>query len=180
MSNDLSLDRVDDYRAVRISLASPRDVLSWSSGEVTSPDTINYRTHRPEKGGLFCERIFGPEKDWECSCGKYRGVRFSGLKCERCGVQVSHSRTRRKRMGHIDLACPVAHIWFFKGTGNVLGQLLGMKRADLGRVVYFQSNVVTDGGSTGLATGTLLTDEELRVEREKFGDAFRAGSGAEA
>src|SRR4051812_4409510 len=171
MSNDLSLDRVDDYRAVRISLASPRDVLSWSSGEVTRPDTINYRTHRPEKGGLFCERIFGPEKDHECGCGKYRGLKSTGLTCERCGVKVTHSRVRRKRMGHVELAAPVVHVWFFKGTTSVLGQLLGMKRKDLERVVYLQSHVVIDAGPTGLQVGALLDDEGLRIERHKHGAA---------
>jgi DNA-directed RNA polymerase subunit beta' len=178
VSNDL--DRVRDESAVRISLASPQDVLSWSSGEVTRPDTINYRTHRPEKGGLFCERIFGPEKDYECSCGKYRGIKHRGLNCERCGVKVDHSRVRRKHMGHVELAAPVVHVWFFRGTTSVLSQLLGIKRKDVERVVYFQTHVVLDGGPTGLTTGTVLDDEELIAERGKHGAAFRAGSGAEA
>ena len=109
-----SYDRINDYGAVRISLASPHDIRSWSFGEVKKPETINYRTYRPEKDGLFCERIFGPEKDWECTCGKYRGMKYKGMICDRCGVKVTHSRVRRKRMGHIELAAPVVHIWFFK------------------------------------------------------------------
>ena len=107
-------DRINDYGAVRISLASPHDIRTWSFGEVKKPETINYRTYRPEKDGLFCERIFGPEKDWECTCGKYRGMKYKGMICDRCGVKVTHSRVRRKRMGHIELAAPVVHIWFFK------------------------------------------------------------------
>ncbi len=115
MSNgDINYDRINDYGAVRISLASPHDIRSWSFGEVKKPETINYRTYRPEKDGLFCERIFGPEKDWECACGKYRGMKYKGMICDRCGVKVTHSRVRRKRMGHIELAAPVVHIWFFK------------------------------------------------------------------
>src|SRR6476646_11549730 len=178
MSNDL--DRVRDESAVRIRLASPQDVLDWSSGEVTRPDTVNYRTHRPEKGGLVGERIFGPEKDYECGCGKYRGIKHRGLNCERCGVKVDHSRVRRKRMGHVELAAPVVHVWFFRGTTSVLSQLLGIKRKAVERVVYFQAHVVLDGGPTGLAAGTVLGDEELSVERGKHGNAFRAAAGAEA
>src|SRR5262249_44948903 len=161
-----------DFRAVRIALASPRDVLEWSSGEVTRPDTINYRTHRPEKGGLFCERIFGPEKDWECSCGKYRGIKYRGSACPQCGVQGAHSRVRRKRMGHIELAAPVVHIWFFKGVPSVLGQLLDLKRAELQRVVYHQAHLVTDPGPTGLALAEVMSDDELRHQRERHGGAF--------
>src|SRR4051794_25979697 len=172
MNNEQDLIPVNQFGAVRISLASPADVLSWSSGEVTRPDTINYRTHRPEKGGLFCERIFGTEKDWECSCGKYRGVKYKGTTCPNCGVLVAHSRGRRKRMGHVELAAPVVHVWFFKGTTSVLAQLLGLKRKDVERVVYLQAHVVLDGGPTGLVAGTVLDDEGLREEREKHGDAF--------
>jgi DNA-directed RNA polymerase beta' subunit len=161
LHDQLDLVRVDDFRSVRIALASPEDILSWSSGEVTRPDTINYRTHRPEKGGLFCERIFGPERDWECGCGKYKGLKFKGLSCERCGIQVSHSRVRRKRMGHIELATPVVHIWFFKGVPSVLGQLLQLKRAELERVIYCQSHVILEGGKTGLRDGAILDDTDL-------------------
>jgi DNA-directed RNA polymerase subunit beta' len=166
--------------SVRIALASPQDVLDWSSGEVLRPDTINYRTHRPEKGGLFCERIFGPERDWECGCGKYRGLKFKVLTCERCGVQVAHSRVRRKRMGHIELAAPVVHIWFFKGVPSVLGQLLQLKRAELEQIVYHQSHVVLDPGATGLTVGQLLSDEQLRPYEDSHGDTFRTATGAEA
>src|SRR5215470_5423636 len=113
-TGEVNYDRINDYGAVRISLASPHDIRSWSFGEVKKPETINYRTYRPEKDGLFCERIFGPEKDWECACGKYRGMKYKGMICDRCGVKVTHSRVRRKRMGHIELAAPVVHIWFFK------------------------------------------------------------------
>ena len=117
-------DRINDYASVKISLARPHDIRSWSFGEVKKPETINYRTYRPEKDGLFCERIFGPEKDWECACGKYRGMKYKGMICDRCGVKVTHSRVRRKRMGHIELAAPVVHIWFFKAMPSRLGNLL--------------------------------------------------------
>ena len=120
-------DRINDYGAVKIGLASPYDIRSWSFGEVKKPETINYRTYRPEKDGLFCERIFGPEKDWECACGKYRGMKYKGMICDRCGVKVTHSRVRRKRMGHIELAAPVVHIWFFKAMPSRLGTLLDMQ-----------------------------------------------------
>ena len=119
-----SYDRINDYASVKISLARPHDIRSWSFGEVKKPETINYRTYRPEKDGLFCERIFGPEKDWECSCGKYRGMKYKGMICDRCGVKITHSRVRRKRMGHIELAAPVVHIWFFKAMPSRLGTLL--------------------------------------------------------
>ncbi len=118
-------DRINDYASVQISLARPQDIKSWSFGEVKKPETINYRTYRPEKDGLFCERIFGPEKDWECACGKYRGMKYKGMICDRCGVKVTHSRVRRKRMGHIELAAPVVHIWFFKAMPIAIGQPAG-------------------------------------------------------
>src|SRR5713226_2412566 len=119
-AGESSYDRINDYGAVRISLSSPHDIRSWSFGEVKKPETINYRTYRPEKDGLFCERIFGPEKDWECACGKYRDVKFKGMICDHCGVKVTHSRVRRKRMGHIELVAPVMHIWFIKALANLL------------------------------------------------------------
>ena len=137
-------DRVNDYGSVKIGLASPHDIRSWSFGEVKKPETINYRTYRPERDGLFCERIFGPEKDWECACGKYRGMKYKGMICDRCGVKVTHSRVRRKRMGHIELAAPVVHIWFFKSMPSRLGALLNMKTTSLEKVIYFQDYVVTD------------------------------------
>jgi len=173
-------DRINDYGSVTISLAGPNDIRSWSFGEVRKPETINYRTYRPEKDGLFCERIFGPERDWECACGKYKGTKFKGIICDRCGVKVTHSRVRRKRMGHINLAAPVVHIWFFKAIPNRLGNLLAMKSADLEKIIYFQEYVVTDPGQTPLKTGQLFTEEDYRDATTKYGKAFKAAMGAEA
>jgi len=174
-------DRINDYASVRISLARPQDIKSWSFGEVKKPETINYRTYRPEKDGLFCERIFGPEKDWECACGKYRGMKYKGMICDRCGVKVTHSRVRRKRMGHIDLAAPVVHIWFFKAMPSRLGNLLAMKTSSLEKVIYFQDYVVVDPGTTDLEAQQLLTEEEYRAARAQYGDgSFEADMGAEA
>src|SRR5215211_1126276 len=174
-------ERINDFGAVRISLARPHDIRSWSFGEVKKPETINYRTYRPEKDGLFCERIFGPEKDWECACGKYRGMKYKGMICDRCGVKVTHSRVRRKRMGHIELAAPVVHIWFFKAMPSRLGSLLAMKTTSLEKVIYFQDYVVTNAGDTTLKPQQLLTEEEYRQARETFGEtAFEAAMGAEA
>jgi DNA-directed RNA polymerase subunit beta' len=177
---ETSYDRINDYGAVRISLASPSDIRNWSFGEVKKPETINYRTYRPEKDGLFCERIFGPEKDWECGCGKYRGMKYKGMICDRCGVKVTHSRVRRKRMGHIELAAPVVHIWFFKAMPSRLGTLLDMKTTSLEKVVYFQDYVVVDPGTTPLKERQLLTEDEFRKARTEFGDAFEADMGAGA
>ncbi len=173
-------DRINDYGAVKIGLASPYDIRSWSFGEVKKPETINYRTYRPEKDGLFCERIFGPEKDWECACGKYRGMKYKGMICDRCGVKVTHSRVRRKRMGHIELAAPVVHIWFFKAMPSRLGTLLDMKTTSLERIIYFQDYVVIDPGDTPLKERQLLTEEDFRKAREQFGDTFQADMGADA
>jgi DNA-directed RNA polymerase subunit beta' len=173
-------DRINDYGSVRISLASPNDIRSWSFGEVRKPETINYRTYRPEKDGLFCERIFGPERDWECACGKYKGTKFKGIICDRCGVKVTHSRVRRKRMGHINLAAPVVHIWFFKSIPNRLGTILGMKSSDIEKVVYFQDYVVVDPGQTPLKLAQLLSEEEYREANAKYGSSFKASMGAEA
>ena len=176
-----AFDRINDYAAVKISLARPHDIRSWSFGEVKKPETINYRTYRPEKDGLFCERIFGPEKDWECACGKYRGMKYKGMICDRCGVKVTHSRVRRKRMGHIELAAPVVHIWFFKAMPSRLGNLLAMKTTSLEKVIYFQDYVVVDPGETSLEKLQLLTEEEFRAAREQWGDgSFEADMGAEA
>jgi len=159
---DSVFDRVNDYGAVRINLASPNDIRSWSFGEVKKPETINYRTYRPERDGLFCERIFGPERDYECACGKYKGTKYKGIICDRCGVKVTHSRVRRKRMGHINLAAPAVHIWFFKALPSRLGTLLGMRTGDIEKVVYFQDYVVTDPGSSNLEFKQVLTDDEFR------------------
>ncbi len=176
-----SYDRINDYASVKISLARPHDIRSWSFGEVKKPETINYRTYRPEKDGLFCERIFGPEKDWECACGKYRGMKYKGMICDRCGVKVTHSRVRRKRMGHIELAAPVVHIWFFKAMPSRLGNLLNMKTTSLEKVIYFQDYVVVDPGDTELEKQQLLTEEEFRAARDQYGDgSFQADMGAEA
>ncbi len=173
-------DRINDYGSVKISLASPNDIRSWSFGEVRKPETINYRTYRPEKDGLFCERIFGPERDWECSCGKYKGTKYKGIICDRCGVKVTHSRVRRKRMGHINLAAPVVHIWFFKSIPNHLGTLLDMRTMDLEKIIYFQDYVATDAGQSPLKVGQLLTEEEYREATNKYGSSFKALMGAEA
>ena len=162
---DSSFDRINDYASVKVSLARPHDIRSWSFGEIKKPETINYRTYRPEKDGLFCERIFGPEKDWECACGKYRGMKYKGMICDRCGVKVTHSRVRRKRMGHIELAAPVVHIWFFKAMPSRLGNLLSMKTTSLEKVIYFQDYVVVDKGNTELENQQLLTEEEFRAAR---------------
>ena len=174
-------DRVNDFGSVKITLASPNDIRSWSFGEVKKPETINYRTYRPEKDGLFCERIFGPERDYECACGKYKGTKYKGIICDRCGVKVTHSRVRRKRMGHINLAAPTVHIWFFKALPSRLGTLLGMKTADLEKIIYFQDYVVTDPGTTELLIRQVLTEDDYRAAVEKFGpSAFTALMGAEA
>jgi len=173
-------DRINDYGSVKISLASPNDIRSWSFGEVRKPETINYRTYRPEKDGLFCERIFGPERDWECACGKYKGTKFKGIICDRCGVKVTHSRVRRKRMGHINLAAPCVHIWFFKSIPNHLGTLLAMKTGDLEKIIYFQDYVVIDPGQSKLKRGQLLSEEESREAAIKYGAEFRSEMGAEA
>ena len=173
-------NRINDYGSVTIALASPEDIRSWSYGEVKKPETINYRTYRPERDGLFCERIFGPEKDWECACGKYKGIKHKGIVCDKCGVMVTHSRVRRKRMGHINLAAPVSHIWFFKAMPSRLGNLLGVKVSNLERVIYFQDYMVVEAGDTPLEKYQLLTEEEYRNSRAKYGAEFEADMGAEA
>ncbi len=178
---EATYDRVNDYSAVKISLARPHDIRSWSFGEVKKPETINYRTYRPEKDGLMCEKIFGPEKDWECSCGKYRGMKYKGMICDRCGVKVTHSRVRRKRMGHIELAAPIVHIWFFKAMPSRLGALLDMKTSSLEKVIYFQDYVVLDPKDTPLKKNQLLSEDEYREAVTNYGDeAFEAEMGAEA
>ncbi|MGD9690917.1 MAG: DNA-directed RNA polymerase subunit beta' [Phycisphaerales bacterium] len=180
MATETVYDRINDYASVKVNLASPNDIRSWSYGEVKKPETINYRTYRPEKDGLFCERIFGPERDYECACGKYRGTKYKGIICERCGVKVTHSRVRRKRFGHINLAAPTVHIWFFKAVPSRLGNLLAMKTSDMEKIVYFQDYVVVDPGDTDLKFKQMLTEDEYRAAVEKFGSAFRALMGADA
>src|SRR3989304_5785890 len=171
---------VNNFDAVKIGLASPEQIRLWSHGEVKKPETINYRTLKPERDGLFCERIFGPQKDWECHCGKYKRIRFKGIICDRCGVEVTRAKVRRERMGHISLAAPVCHIWYLKGVPSRIGLLLDMSPRALERVVYFASYVVIDPGTTPLSKKQLLTETEYREMREKYGTAFRAGMGAGA
>lgn len=169
-----------DFDMVRISIASPEKIKSWSWGEVTKPETINYRTFKPEKDGLFCAKIFGPINDYECLCGKYKRMKYRGIICERCGVEVTRSKVRRERMGHIQLAAPVAHIWFFKGVPSRIGLILDMTMKDLEKVLYFESYIVIDPGNTPLKERQLLTEEEYKEAQEKYGDAFEASIGAEA
>ncbi len=171
---------VNNFDAVKIGLASPEVIRAWSHGEVKKPETINYRTLKPERDGLFCERIFGPQKDWECHCGKYKRIRFKGIICDRCGVEVTRAKVRRERMGHIELAAPVCHIWYLKGVPSRIGLLLDMSPRALERVVYFASYVVIDPGTTPLNKKQLLTEAEYREMREKYGQAFKAEMGAEA
>ena len=171
---------VNHFEFMKIGLASPDKIRSWSRGEVKKPETINYRTLKPEKDGLFCERIFGPTKDWECHCGKYKRVRHKGMVCDRCGVEVTRAKVRRERMGHIELAAPVSHIWYFKGIPSRMGLTLDMSPRSLEEIIYFASYVVTDPGDTPLEKKQLLSEKEYRSYREKFGYAFQAGMGAEA
>ena len=168
------------FNAVRISLASPAKIKEWSYGEVKKPETINYRTFKPERDGLFCSKIFGPIKDYECNCGKYKRMKHRGIVCEKCGVEVIQSKVRRERMGHIELAAPVAHIWFLKCLPSKVGNLLDLTLKDLERVLYFEAFIVTDPKDTPLLEGSLLTDEQLLQAREDYGDRFEAGIGAEA
>ena len=168
------------FDAIRIKIASPEKILSWSSGEVTKPETINYRTFKPERDGLFCAKIFGPVKDWECLCGKYKRMKHRGIVCEKCGVEVIQSKVRRVRMGHIDLASPVCHIWFFKGTPSRIGSILDLSIKDIERVVYFESYIVTDPKSSNLKERQILTEEQYRKAVEDFGtNGFAAKIGAE-
>jgi len=171
---------VNNFDRIKISLASPEQIRSWSSGEVKKPETINYRTLRPEKEGLFCEKIFGPVKDWECHCGKYKRVRHRGIVCDRCGVEVTTSKVRRERMGHIELAAPVSHIWYLKGIPSRMGLLLDMSPKVLEKVIYFVNYIVIDSGDTPLLKKQLLNEREYRENRDRYGDSFEAGIGAEA
>ena len=171
---------MNNFDAVRIGLASPEKIREWSRGEVKKPETINYRTLKPERDGLFCERIFGPTKDWECHCGKYKRIRYKGIVCDRCGVEVTRSKVRRERMGHIELAAPVSHIWYFKGIPSRMGLILDMSPRALEKVLYFAAYVVIDPAQTPLSKKQILTEKEYRDSVEKFGHTFRAGMGAEA
>ena len=168
------------FKAIRIGLASPEKIRSWSFGEVKKPETINYRTFKPERDGLFCAKIFGPTKDWECNCGKYKGIKHKGVVCDKCGVEVIRSKARRQRQGHIELASPVVHVWFFKGVPSRIGYLLDMSLRDLEKVLYFEEYVVVEPGKTPLSIKQLLTEDQYRRAQEEYGDGFRAGMGAEA
>ena len=170
---------INNFAAIQIGLASPELIREWSHGEVKKPETINYRSQKPERDGLFCERIFGPSKDWECYCGKYKKVRYKGVVCDRCGVEVTKSSVRRERMGHIELASPVAHIWFLRSLPSRMGLLLDMTLRDIERVLYFEAFVVIDPGMTRLERGQLLSDETYLEAIEEYGDEFDARMGAE-
>ncbi len=169
------------FEAIRIAIASPEEIRKWSSGEIKKPETINYRTFKPERDGLFCARIFGPIKDYECLCGKYKRIKYRGVTCEKCGVEVTLARVRRERMGHIDLAAPVAHIWFLKSLPSRISLMLDMALKDVERVLYFESYIVTEPGLTSLKEKQLLTEEEYIQAQEQHGeDSFTAMIGAEA
>src|SRR5467141_359157 len=169
------------FDQIRISIASPEKILSWSYGEIKKPETINYRTFKPERDGLFCARIFGPIKDYECLCGKYKRMKYKGIICEKCGVEVTLSRVRRERMGHIELAAPVAHIWFLKSLPSRIGLLLDMTLKDLERILYFENYVVIEPGLTSLKQHQLLSEEEYLKAQDEYGDdRFTAAIGAEA
>lgn len=180
MKGAKALLEFDNFDSIKIRLASPEKIRSWSRGEVKKPETINYRTLKPEREGLFCEKIFGPTKDWECHCGKYKRVRYKGVVCDRCGVEVTKSKVRRERMGHIELAAPVSHIWYFRGIPSKMGILLDMSPRSLEKVLYFASYLVTDPADTGLSYKQVLSEKEYAEAREQYGFTFKAGMGAEA
>ena len=171
---------VNKFESMQIGLASPDKIRMWSYGEVKKPETINYRTLKPEKDGLFDERIFGPTKDYECACGKYKRIRYKGIVCDRCGVEVTKSKVRRERMGHIELAAPVTHIWYFKGIPSRMGLVLDMSPRSLEEIIYFASYVVVDPGDTPLEKKQLLTEREYRAKLDEYGNRFVAKIGGEA
>ena len=174
------LKSAQSFDKIKISIASPELIRSWSFGEIKKPETINYRTFKPEKDGLFCARIFGPVRDYECLCGKYKRMKYRGIICEKCGVEVTLSKVRRERMGHIDLAAPVAHIWFLKSLPSRIGLLVDMTLKDLERVLYFEYFLVTEPGLTSLTKGQLLTEEDYDGALDEFGDeSFEVSIGAE-
>ncbi|MDO4740925.1 MAG: DNA-directed RNA polymerase subunit beta', partial [Eubacteriales bacterium] len=166
--------------SIQIGLASPEMIRSWSHGEVTKAETINYRTLKPERDGLYCERIFGPTKDWECNCGKYKRTRFKGVVCDKCGVEVTKAKVRRERMGHIELAAPVSHIWYFKGIPSRMGTILNISPRALEQVLYFASYIVLDPGDTPLERNQLLSEAEYQRRQQEYPGQFRVGIGAEA
>src|ERR1035437_297506 len=169
------------FDQIRISIASPEKILSWSYGEIKKPETINYRTFKPERDGLFCARIFGPIKDYECLCGKYKRMKFRGIICEKCGVEVTLAKVRRERMGHIELASPVAHIWFLKSLPSRIGLMVDLTLKELEKILYFESYVVLEPGLTDMNLHQLLSEDQMVDKQDEFGeDAFRASIGAEA
>ena len=175
------MKEIQDFDSIQIRLASPQQILAWSYGEVKKPETINYRTLRPEKDGLFCERIFGTTKEWECFCGKFKSIRYKGMVCDRCGVEVTSTKVRRERMGHITLASPVSHIWYYRSVPSRMSLLLDISRNNLQSILYYEKYVVTDPGDTNLKLKQLLTEEEYMEAVDEYGeDAFKAGMGAEA
>ena len=180
MNNNNNDYELNNFESIQISLASPEKILEWSHGEVTKPETINYRTLKPERDGLFCEKIFGPMKDWECHCGKYKRIRYKGIVCDRCGVEVTKAKVRRERMGHIKLAAPVSHIWYFKGIPSRMGLCLDITPRNLEKVLYFASYIVTDPGDSDLGYKEILTEQQYREKKEEYGDRFKAAMGAEA
>ena len=169
MENNQNQDELAVFDKIKVGLASDEKIREWSRGEVKKPETINYRTLKPEKDGLFCEKIFGPTKDWECHCGKYKRIRYKGIICDRCGVEVTKSKVRRERMGHIELASPVAHIWYFKGIPSRISLILDMSPRSLEKVIYFAAYVVIDKGTSGLTKTQVLTEKEYREAEEKYG-----------
>ena len=172
--------QADAFNAIAIGLASPEKIRSWSFGEVKKPETINYRTFKPERDGLFCAKIFGPVKDYECLCTKYKRLKHRGVVCEKCGVEVTQAKVRRERMGHIDLASPVAHIWYLKSLPSRMGLMLDMSLREIERVLYFEAYAVIDPGMTDLQRGQMLTEENYHEALEQYGDEFEARMGAEA
>ena len=178
LTNRNALNELNHFESLQIKLASTEKILEWSHGEVTKPETINYRTLKPERDGLFCERIFGPMKDWECHCGKYKRIRFKGIVCDRCGVEVTKAKVRRERMGHIKLAAPVSHIWYFKGIPSRMGLVLDVTPRNLEKVLYFAAYIVTDPGDTDLGYKEILSEQQYREAKERYGNSFQGGHGS--
>ena len=180
MAEEIKSNKSMKFDKIQIKLASPESILEWSHGEVTKPETINYRTLKPERDGLFCERIFGPSKDWECHCGKYKKIKDKGIVCDKCGVEVTKASVRRDRMGHIHLAAPVSHIWYFKGIPSRMDLILDIGPKNLEKVLYFASYIVIDPGETDIPFKKILTETEYRDLYDQYGNTFRVGMGAEA
>ena len=180
MAEEIKSNKSMKFDKIQIKLASPESILEWSHGEETKPETINYRTLKPERDGLFCERIFGPSKDWECHCGKYKKIKDKGIVCDKCGVEVTKASVRRERMGHIALAAPVSHIWYFKGIPSRMGLILDLSPRTLEKVLYFASYIVLDKGETDLQYKQVLSEAEYQEAYEKYGNTFRVGMGAES